>query len=132
VNPPRPRAAYLDKARRALSSAHALLQAGDAEGACNRACYAMFDAAHSALWACGAREEGAVVKTHGGLVAAFGENVVKTGLIAPEHGRALAHALKTRLLADYTADAPDLGEAKEIIVLSEAFVRAAIEFVDAA
>lgn len=40
---------YLDKAARALASAKLLLVDEDIEGACNRAYYAMFDAAHAAL-----------------------------------------------------------------------------------
>ncbi len=40
---------YLAKARRALASARLLLADGDPEGACNRAYYGMFDAAHAAL-----------------------------------------------------------------------------------
>ncbi|EGV27515.1 HEPN domain protein [Thiorhodococcus drewsii AZ1] len=42
---------YLAKSRRALASARLLLADGDTEGACNRAYYAMFDAAHAALLA---------------------------------------------------------------------------------
>ena len=37
------------KAAQAVVSAHQLLASGDADGACNRAYYAMFDAAHAAL-----------------------------------------------------------------------------------
>ncbi len=37
------------KAHRALTSAQKLLQDGDGDGACNRAYYAMFDAALGAL-----------------------------------------------------------------------------------
>jgi uncharacterized protein (UPF0332 family) len=124
-------AAYLDKANRALSGAHTLLQTGDTEGACNRAYYAMFDAAHAALWAAGGRQNGAVIKTHNGLVAAFGECMVKTGKISPEQGRAFANVLKTRLLADYTAEIPSLEEAQETITRAEAFVQAMIAFVAA-
>jgi len=36
--------AYLQQAQRALAGARLQLEAGDAEGACNRAYYAMFDA----------------------------------------------------------------------------------------
>ena len=43
-------AAYMDKAERALASARVLIEAGDPEGACNRAYYSMFDAAHAALF----------------------------------------------------------------------------------
>ncbi|OHC67239.1 MAG: hypothetical protein A2045_15515 [Rhodocyclales bacterium GWA2_65_20] len=40
---------FLDKAARAAVSARLLLNAGDVDGACNRAYYAMFDAARAAL-----------------------------------------------------------------------------------
>lgn len=39
----------LIKAEQALKSAQLLVAAGDADGACNRAYYAMFDAARAAL-----------------------------------------------------------------------------------
>jgi uncharacterized protein (UPF0332 family) len=39
----------MDKAHRALTSARLLLDAGDSDGATNRAYYAMFDSALSAL-----------------------------------------------------------------------------------
>jgi len=39
----------LDKPERALASARILLESGNVDGACNRAYYAMFDAARSAL-----------------------------------------------------------------------------------
>ena len=44
-------AGYFEKAERALSGARLLLAAEDTEGACNRAYFAMFDAAHAALLA---------------------------------------------------------------------------------
>jgi len=120
-------ASYIRKAERALTSARTLLKTKDSEGVCNRAYYAMFDAAHAALWAAGAREDGSIIKTHNGLVAAFGEGAVKSGAMAPEHGRALAHVLKTRLLADYTADAPNIDDARETVALAETFVAAVKE-----
>ena len=43
----------LEKATRAASSAKLLLDTGDTDGACNRAYYAMFDAARAALLASG-------------------------------------------------------------------------------
>ena len=50
-------AAYLAKAERCLTSARTLLGLADLEGAVNRAYYAMFDAAHAALWAVGVESE---------------------------------------------------------------------------
>ncbi len=65
-----------------------------------------------------------MIKTHGGLASVFAQELVKTGMVSAEHGRALGHVQKTRLLADYTADPPADSDAKEAIVLAEAFVDA--------
>jgi uncharacterized protein (UPF0332 family) len=51
------------KAAQAALSAKVLLDTADADGACNRAYYAMFDAARAALLASGAE----VGKTHKGV-----------------------------------------------------------------
>lgn len=70
-----------------------------------------------------------MIKTHGGLVAAFGQGLVKTGRLDPEQGLALARALKTRLLANYTMETPDAGEAGETIALAEDFLKAVMAFI---
>ena len=59
------------KAQRALTSARTLLTDGDNDGACNRAYYAMFDAARAALLASKAPVPPEVIKTHSGLISAF-------------------------------------------------------------
>ena len=61
----------MSKARRALESARFLLSAADPDGACNRAYYAMFDAARAALLVSAAGVPAEVAKTHGGLIAAL-------------------------------------------------------------
>ena len=93
---------YDEKATRALASAKLLLTHGDTEGACNRAYYAMFDAAHAALMRSGAHINAAETKTHSGLIGAFGKYLVKTGLVPPELGRSLNMVEDVRLLADYS------------------------------
>jgi uncharacterized protein (UPF0332 family) len=60
-------ASLMAKAERACASARLLYEAGDAEGACNRAYYAMFDAARAALLTSGAPVRADIGKTHGGL-----------------------------------------------------------------
>ena len=60
---------YMLKAKRALKTARLLLMHNDGDGACNRAYYAMFDAAHAALFAIGIEDINAPIKTHNGLVA---------------------------------------------------------------
>jgi len=54
----------LDRAQRAVESAKLLLDAGDVNGACNRAYYAMFDAARAALIAPQKPPESEAIKTH--------------------------------------------------------------------
>jgi uncharacterized protein (UPF0332 family) len=98
---------HLSKARRALASARLLLADGDTEGASNRAYYAMFDAAHAALLHADPNLNPATTKTHRGLIAAFGERLVKTGLIQAELGRSINQVERIRLLADYTGEAID-------------------------
>lgn len=100
---------YLEKAERALASARLLRQDSDVEGACNRAYYAMFDAAHAALLHHRADINPAETRTHSGLIGSFGKYLIKTGQIPPSLGRALNQVERIRLLADYTGEdiAPD-------------------------
>lgn len=111
-------AALMQKADRALASARLLLDAGDTDGACNRAYYAMFDAARAAL-ANAAEPE--TTKTHGGLIAAFGLQLVKPGRLPKALGRMLNRAEEVRLLADYTGGSVESAGAREL--LSQAGLR---------
>lgn len=70
----------------------------------NRAYYAMFDAARAALLASSAPVETEVARTHSGLITAFSLHLVKPGIIAVEHGRALNKEEDPRLIADYKGD----------------------------
>lgn len=97
-------AAYMRKSEQALSSARQLLATGDADGACNRAYYAMFDAAHAALLAANVGATASATKTHRGLISAFGQHLVLGGHVAAELGSSLNKVERLRLLADYTGD----------------------------
>ncbi len=94
----------MTKAWRALASADKLLEDGDNDGACNRAYYAMFDAARAALIASRASVPPEIAKTHSGLIAAFSLHLVKPGLFPVELGRAFNRAEDLRLVADYKGD----------------------------
>ena len=61
---------------------------------------------------------------HRGLIAAFGEHCVKTGLIERRYGRTLHSAFELRLDSDY-APHPDLNEAsaRQLIAEADDFVR---------
>jgi uncharacterized protein (UPF0332 family) len=112
----------LNKAMRALVSARLLLDSGDVDGACNRAYYAMFDAARSALLATGAPTAPELAKTHGGLIAAFSLYLVKTGRVSVEFGKALNRVADIRLVADYTGDQVDIETARWAVGEAERFI----------
>lgn len=117
-------AAYMAKAARAFASAQHLLSINDADGACNRAYYAMFDAAQAALRAANVEMTESAIKTHKGLIAAFGLHLVQGKLIAPQYGAALNQVERLRLLADYTGDPISLEDATWAIAQAEAFLAA--------
>ena len=106
------------KAVQAAASANVLLNTGDADGACNRAYYAMFDAACAALLASGHE----VGKTHKGVLNAFSEHLVKSGRIPKELGRLLKQAETRRYVADYEGAPVLLSDAQEMVAQVDAFV----------
>jgi uncharacterized protein (UPF0332 family) len=112
------------KAENALVSAKLLNDAGDFDGACNRAYYAMFDAAKAVLLATVPTIDPQIGKTHNGLISAFGLHMVKTGLVSVDLGCALNRAQNIRQIADYTGD---VIESEDVLVL----LQQAREFVQA-
>ncbi len=106
------------KAAQAAESARTLLTIGDADGACNRAYYAMFDAARAALRAVGHD----VGKTHRGVLNAFNDLLVKDGPIPKEAGRLLKQAEAFRYVADYSDNAVNLADAHTMVEQAESFV----------
>jgi uncharacterized protein (UPF0332 family) len=127
TTPPR---ALLDKATRALASAELLLDAADVDGACNRAYYAMFDAARAALAAAGVPEE-SQTRSHSGLISSFGLGLVKTGLLPVELGRAINRAAELRLIADYRAGPIGADDASRVVADAGRFLAAISAFVAA-
>ncbi|MDX1653621.1 MAG: HEPN domain-containing protein [Candidatus Competibacteraceae bacterium] len=112
------------KAGQAVVSARLLLEHGDNNGACNRAYYAMFDAARAALLAVQAPVAAEVARTHGGLISAFSLHLVKPGRVAVALGRALNRVQEIRLVADYRGDSVSGEQALWAVEQSEAFVAA--------
>jgi uncharacterized protein (UPF0332 family) len=117
-------ASYMRKAEAALAGARLLLEAGDTDGTCSRAYYAMFDAAHAALFALGIEEASAPIKTHNGLIAKFGQHLVLGRHLAATHGEALNTVQRFRQLADYTGDAVSLSDAQWSVAQAHAFIEA--------
>jgi len=113
-----------NKAHQAARSAQLLLNAGDTSGACNRAYYAMFDAARAALLTSGAPVSSEIGKTHSGLIHAFSQHIVKTGLVPKELGQSLARAHELRLVADYTGDQVQAIDAQTAVEQATKFIAA--------
>lgn len=111
------------KAMQAAASAKVLLDTGDSDGACNRAYYAMFDAARAALLASGSPVEPETAKTHNGLISAFSLYLVKTGRVPVALGKALNKAEELRLIADYKGDPIEKEDAAWAVSQAQAFVQ---------
>ncbi len=88
------------KADRYLRSAELLLRDGDLDSSASRLYYAMFYCAVALL-----STKGLSYSTHKGVISAFGERFVKTGLMpAPTH-QWLREAFDQRLAGDYDWEA---------------------------
>ncbi len=115
---------YLTKARRALASAKLLLDDGDVSGACNRAYYAMYEAAHAAIFVCAEGVNPAEIKTHNGLISAFGRYLVKTQRLPAALGKSLNQVERIRLLADYTGEEMPVDKVTWTVDEASAFIEA--------
>lgn len=105
-------AELFEKAEETLASARVMLDLGYAGGACNRAYYAMFDAARAALRTKGL---GGRIKTHSGVINLFSLQFIKDGPLASDFGQLFKQAEKARYGADYL-DEPVLIENAELAV----------------
>jgi uncharacterized protein len=102
-----------------LETARLDLTAMKWRGASNRAYYTVFHVASAALlW------QGQERKKHSAVEAAFGELLVKPGLIEPEYFRIYRDARTTREQQDYDFTSPPLAEekAKQVVADAERFV----------
>jgi uncharacterized protein (UPF0332 family) len=120
----------IHKAGVALASARLLLDAGDSDGATNRAYYAMFDAATAALFWTGVVSSRTPPRTHSGLISNFGQHLVQAGALPAELGRSLNRVHELRLTADYLAGPIALEKAERAIEEAEAFVGHIREFLE--
>jgi uncharacterized protein (UPF0332 family) len=117
-------AELLDRAKRAVESAELLLSSGDLNGACNRAYYAMFDAARAALIALRPPPASEGIKTHSGLISAFSLQLVKTGTISVELGKSFSKVSDIRLVADYSDEEVSADRAAWAVAQAVEFVNA--------
>jgi uncharacterized protein (UPF0332 family) len=122
-------AGLIARARRSAASAKLLFDADDLNGACNRAYYAMFDAARAALLAGDWPVDSEAIKTHSGLIAAFSLHVIKAGLIPAQYGRSLRQVDQIRLIADYSDEGVDRERGLSAIEQANQFIEAVSSYV---
>ncbi len=115
---------YMKKGEAALAEAQLLLGSGHTDGACSRAYYAMFDAAHVALFALGAEGLTAPIETHGSLIGQFGRHVVLAGHLPAAHGEALNRVQRFRKIAEYSGDPVSPADAQWAVEQAAASVAA--------
>lgn len=113
---------WWSRARGADRSARLLLEAGDAEGAINRAYYAMFDVARAVL--SDIDPELADAKKHQTVIRRFSEKLVRERGLDPEIGKDLRKAFDARLLADYGVGEIGLERATQVVETMERFLAA--------
>lgn len=88
--------ALIDKANRYIKSAKLLLDDGDYESAVSRIYYAMFFCTEAALLT-----KNLSFSSHKGVISAFGEHFIKTGIFDKKLGKELHRAFEKRQLGDY-------------------------------
>ncbi len=110
------------KSQRALRSARFCVKDGDADGAVNRAYYAMFHIARGALLSGGVPEEGLPVD-HKALIAAFRQYAVQTGQIDRDLAGALSRSQALCVQADDGGTEIDAKAAADAVQRAETFVR---------
>jgi uncharacterized protein (UPF0332 family) len=113
---------FWEKGRVTARTARLLLEAGDSDGAVNRAYFAMFHVARAVL--AQLDEELARTKRHATVIGRFGRHIVKEGGLSADFGRALSLAFDLRTVADYEPVVVDASEAQEAVESAEAFLGA--------
>jgi uncharacterized protein (UPF0332 family) len=112
----------LGKARRNIRSAKMLLADGDCDTAVSRACFAMFYVAEAFLLS-----KGLAYSKHSAVIAAFGKEFAKPGVLPAEFHAHLREAAEARNISDYQvgsllteeATAQHISRAEELLVAAE-------------
>lgn len=112
----------LGKARRNIRSARMLLADGDCDTAVSRAYFAMFYVAEALLLS-----KGLAYSKHSAVIAAFGKEFAKPGVLPAEFHAHLREAAEARNISDYQvgsllteeATAQHISRAEELLVAAE-------------
>lgn len=108
---------YMMRARQTLETGKLVMAHEDYITAVNRAYYAIFYAANGLL-----ATKGLERSKHSGVVAAFRQHFVKTGVIEPEFSDFYGQAMDERHNADYELEMLSYETARENLIHAERFV----------
>ena len=116
----------IERAKKYLKSAKILLKVEDYESSVSRTYYAMFHSAQAMLLT-----KNLSFSSHKGVISAFGEHFVKTGIFSRELGRELNRALEKRQISDYAYTfVISREEAEEILENGKKFVEKIVQHLE--
>jgi uncharacterized protein (UPF0332 family) len=116
--------ALLEKAKRSRKAASRLLKDGDVDFAASRAYYALFYIAEALLLA-----HGLSFSTHAAVIANFGKEFAKSGLLNPKFHKYLIDAQDRRNVGDYSIrDAVSKEQAEEMLDWVKEFLQTAEKY----
>lgn len=111
---------YLEKSNRSFNVAKELLRQGHSDFAASRAYYSLFYSVEALLLT----KELSFSK-HKGVIAAFGEHFIKTGIFPTDYHRLLQKAFDLRMLGDYGAELVSIEEdVNSLIIKAEEMLQA--------
>ena len=114
----------VQRAERYIASAEILINEGDFESSISRVYYAMFYCAEAVLLT-----KNLTYSSHRGLISAFGEHFVKSGVLQKGMGRELNRAFAKRQLGDYASSFVfSKNEAEELPVKGRDFCNEIIRY----
>jgi len=91
----------IEKGKRSLKAAKALYEREDYDFAVSRAYYSMYYATEAVLLT-----KGLVFSKHSGVIAAFGQHFVKTGMFSKDYFYWLRTVFDRRSVGDYSYNIP--------------------------
>lgn len=112
--------ALLRKAERSLKASRVLIDSEDYDFSISRIYYVMFYCAEALLLT-----KDLKFSKHSAVIAAFGRDFVKTGLLSQELHSYLIKGFRERQIGDYeTLNLPSIEDAEEMVEDAEAFLEA--------
>ena len=120
--------ALLKKAKRSRKAAARLLKDGDIDFAASRAYYSLFYTAEALLLS-----KGLSFSSHSAVVANFGKEFTKTGLLKPNFHHYLTESQDRRNIGDYSVLAEvTLEQANEMLGWAQEFIKSAEKYLEQA